>query len=76
MYTMPKEPSCTVKFNFGPKFQYPPDNIGTRPPPMAMCFAPYHNGMGGKESRAVPLGNDSSPVTSMQNREPHIYGTV
>lgn len=74
MYTLPKEPSCTVKFNFGPEFQYPPIDIGLRPVPRAMFFAPYHNGQGGKEPGSVAWGSDSHAVSATQNNEPQRFG--
>lgn len=74
MYTLPKEPSCTVKFNFGPEFQYPPIDIGERPVPRAMFLAPYHNGLGGNEPGSVAWGSDSHAVNATQNNEPQRFG--
>lgn len=42
MYTLPNQPNCVVKFNFGPDFQCFPVDIGDRPVPRPMIEVPYH----------------------------------
>ena len=42
MYTLPNQPNCVVKFNFGPDFECFPEDFGERPVPMPMIDVPYH----------------------------------
>ncbi|CAL0329365.1 unnamed protein product [Lupinus luteus] len=42
MYTLPNEPNCTVKFNFGPDFEFFPEDFNERPIPKPMIEIPYH----------------------------------
>ncbi|XP_050223016.1 protein TRAUCO [Mercurialis annua] len=42
MYTLPNQPNCTVKFNFGPNFEFFPEDFGGRPIPRPMFEVPYH----------------------------------
>ncbi|KAE9620241.1 hypothetical protein Lal_00019064 [Lupinus albus] len=42
MYTLPNEPNCTVKFNFGPDFEFFPEDFNERPIPKPMIEVPYH----------------------------------
>lgn len=48
LYTHPNQPSCEVRFNFGPDFEFFPEDFGGRPVPRPMLEAPYH----GVDSRA------------------------
>ncbi|XP_051142585.1 protein TRAUCO-like [Andrographis paniculata] len=41
MYTLPNQPNCVVKFNFGPDFDAYPDDFGGRPIPSPMVEVPY-----------------------------------
>lgn len=41
MYTLPSQPNCVVKFNFGPDFEQFPDDFGGRPVPRPMFEVPY-----------------------------------
>lgn len=41
IYTLPNQPNCTVQFNFGPEFDFFPEDFGNRPIPKAMCEASY-----------------------------------
>ncbi|KAG8370987.1 hypothetical protein BUALT_Bualt13G0040300 [Buddleja alternifolia] len=41
MYTLPKQPNCVVKFNFGPDFEKFPDDFGEHPVPRPMIEVPY-----------------------------------
>ncbi|KAK6138316.1 hypothetical protein DH2020_027900 [Rehmannia glutinosa] len=41
MYTLPNQPNCVVKFNFGPDFEKFPDDFGGRPVPQPMIEVPY-----------------------------------
>ncbi|MED6135403.1 hypothetical protein PIB30_046142 [Stylosanthes scabra] len=43
MYTLPNEPNCTVKFNFGPDFEFFPEDFQGRPIPKPMIEVPYHD---------------------------------
>ncbi|OIW08807.1 hypothetical protein TanjilG_16388 [Lupinus angustifolius] len=42
MYTLPNEPNCTVKFNFGPDFEFFPGDFNDRPIPKPMIEVSYH----------------------------------
>ncbi|KAJ9139658.1 hypothetical protein P3X46_030371 [Hevea brasiliensis] len=42
MYTLPNQPNCVVKFNFGPDFELFPEDFGGRPIPRPMFEVPYH----------------------------------
>lgn len=53
MYTLPNQPNCEVKFNFGPDFECFPEEFGGRPLPQPLIKVPYH----GTESR---IENDVS----------------
>jgi Set1/Ash2 histone methyltransferase complex subunit ASH2 len=41
MYTLPNEPNCVVKFNFGPDFEFYPQDFGDLPIPQPMSEVPY-----------------------------------
>ncbi|CAF2055267.1 hypothetical protein HID58_069901 [Brassica napus] len=47
MYTLPDQPNCVVKFNFGPEFEFYPEDFGERATPRPMWEVPYH-GFNGK----------------------------
>ncbi|XP_061359640.1 protein TRAUCO [Gastrolobium bilobum] len=42
LFTLPNEPNCTVKFNFGPDFEFFPEDFNERPIPRPMIEVPYH----------------------------------
>ncbi|KAL4283118.1 hypothetical protein GQ457_16G006590 [Hibiscus cannabinus] len=42
VYTLPNQPNCVVKFNFGPDFECYPEDFGGRPFPRPMAEVPYH----------------------------------
>lgn len=42
MYTLPNQPNCVVKFNFGPDFESFPAEFEGRPVPKPMIEVPYH----------------------------------
>lgn len=42
MYTLPHQPNCVVKFNFGPEFEFFPEEFGGRSVPQPMVEVPYH----------------------------------
>jgi Set1/Ash2 histone methyltransferase complex subunit ASH2 len=42
MYTLPSQPNCVVKFNFGLDFEFFPEDFGGRPVPKPMIDVPYH----------------------------------
>ncbi|XVF19304.1 hypothetical protein REPUB_Repub11eG0098900 [Reevesia pubescens] len=42
MYTLPNQPNCMVKFNFGPDFECFPEEFDGRPLPRPMVEVPYH----------------------------------
>lgn len=42
MYTLPHEQNCTVKFNFGPDFEFFPHDFNERPIPKPMVEVPHH----------------------------------
>ncbi|XP_052185969.1 protein TRAUCO isoform X2 [Diospyros lotus] len=54
MYTLPNQPNCVVKFNFGPDFGFFPNDFGGRPIPRPMIEVPYH-GYDGKIENGNPL---------------------
>lgn len=41
MYTLPDEPTCEVRFNFGPDFVFFPGDFASRPLPRPMSEVPY-----------------------------------
>lgn len=41
MYTLPNQPNCQVKFNFGPDFECFPEDLEGRPLPKPMIEVPY-----------------------------------
>lgn len=43
MYTLPNQPPCAVKFNFGPDFEKFPEDFGERPSPRPMVEVPYQS---------------------------------
>ncbi|KAI3449991.1 hypothetical protein Pfo_006656 [Paulownia fortunei] len=43
MYTLPNQPTCVVKFNFGPDFERFPEDFGERPVPRPMIEVPYQS---------------------------------
>ncbi|KAG0481534.1 hypothetical protein HPP92_012392 [Vanilla planifolia] len=55
MYTLPNQPSCEVKFNFGPEFEFFPQEFGIRPIPRPMSEVPYH-GYDGRTEATVENG--------------------
>ncbi|XP_004291769.1 PREDICTED: protein TRAUCO [Fragaria vesca subsp. vesca] len=42
MYTLPHQPNCVVKFNFGPHFEFFPEDFNGGPMPKPMAEVPYH----------------------------------
>lgn len=64
MYTLPNQPNCTVKFNFGPDFECFPEDFGGRLIPRPMIEVPYHgldvrveNGNAWHSTRMCPMLN-------------------
>jgi hypothetical protein len=41
IYTLHNEPNCVVKFNFGPEFEYFPQDLCGLPIPQPMSQVPY-----------------------------------
>ncbi|CAD6258345.1 unnamed protein product [Miscanthus lutarioriparius] len=41
MYTEPGEPDCIIKFNFGPNFEFLPQDFGGLPIPQPMSLVPH-----------------------------------
>jgi Set1/Ash2 histone methyltransferase complex subunit ASH2 len=41
MYTLPDQPNCQVRFNFGPNFEFFPEDFGGRLIPRPMSDVPY-----------------------------------
>ncbi|XP_028114262.1 protein TRAUCO-like [Camellia sinensis] len=56
MYTLPNQPNCVVKFNFGPDFEFFPEDFGDRAVPRPMIEVPYH-GYDGKVENGNPLAS-------------------
>ncbi|KAI3419098.1 B30.2/SPRY domain-containing protein [Psidium guajava] len=54
LYTLPNQPNCLVRFNFGPKLECFPDNFEGRPLPRLMVEVPYHGVVN-------PVENDVPP---------------
>ncbi|KAK9692321.1 hypothetical protein RND81_09G256100 [Saponaria officinalis] len=42
MYTLPNQPNCVIKFNFGPEFECFPADFEGRPVPRPMIEVPYY----------------------------------
>lgn len=61
MYTLPNEPNCEVRFNFGPEFEFFPQDFGGRPIPCPMSEVPYH---GFDTKIEGPTENGSAEKTS------------
>ncbi|KAL3354260.1 hypothetical protein AABB24_018751 [Solanum stoloniferum] len=62
MYTLPDQPNCTVKFNFGPDFECFPEDFAGRSVPKPMVEVPYHgfdgrveNGNSWHSTRMCPM---------------------
>ncbi|XP_059315294.1 protein TRAUCO [Lycium ferocissimum] len=62
MYTLPDQPNCVVKFNFGPDFECFPEDFAGRPVPRPMVEVPYHgfdgrieNGNAWHSTRICPM---------------------
>ncbi|KAI3461127.1 hypothetical protein Pfo_017790 [Paulownia fortunei] len=53
MYTLPNQPNCVVKFNFGPDFETFPVDFGGRPVPRPMIEVPYQ-GYDGRVENGSP----------------------
>ncbi|KAI0527343.1 hypothetical protein KFK09_002943 [Dendrobium nobile] len=56
LYTLPNQPSCEVKFNFGPNFEFFPEDFGDSPIPRAMSEALYY-GFDGRSEGPVENGH-------------------
>ncbi|XP_030458563.2 protein TRAUCO-like [Syzygium oleosum] len=54
MYTLPNQPNCLVRFNFGPELECFPDDFEGRPLPRLMVEVPYHGVVN-------PVENDVPP---------------
>ncbi|KAF9675513.1 hypothetical protein SADUNF_Sadunf09G0039900 [Salix dunnii] len=52
MYTLPNQPNCVVKFNFGPDFEFFPEDFGGRQVPKPMVDVPY-NGLDNRAENGV-----------------------
>lgn len=52
MYTLPDQPNCIVKFNFGPDFECFPEDFAGRSVPRPMVEVPYH-GFDGRVENGV-----------------------
>ncbi|KAK2993804.1 hypothetical protein RJ640_027682 [Escallonia rubra] len=52
MYTLPNQPNCVVRFNFGPDFESFPEDFGGRLVPRPMIEVPYH-GFDGRVENGV-----------------------
>ncbi|XP_055833325.1 protein TRAUCO [Solanum dulcamara] len=62
MYTLPDQPNCIVKFNFGPNFECFPEDFAGRSVPRPMVEVPYHgfdgrveNGNSWHSTRMCPM---------------------
>lgn len=64
MYTLPNEPNCTVKFNFGPDFELFPQDFNERPIPKPMIEVPYHS----FDNRAENESNENENEKKAQSR--------
>ncbi|VFQ71325.1 unnamed protein product [Cuscuta campestris] len=56
MYTLPNQPNCVVRFNFGPDFECFPEDFGGHPLPTPMVEVPYH-GFDGRVENGVSNDN-------------------
>eukprot|EP00850_Spirogloea_muscicola_P025264 SM002594S08658 [mRNA] locus=s2594:267:1082:- [translate_table: standard] len=56
LFTHPSQSKgCTVRFNFGPEFRFPPVDLGERPAPRPMCESPVEAKPGPEATSAVQL---------------------
>ncbi|KAF9597375.1 hypothetical protein IFM89_017721 [Coptis chinensis] len=60
MYTLPNQPNCVVKFNFGPEFEFFPEEFGGRPVPTPMIEVPYQ-GFDGRAENGEFIENEVQP---------------
>lgn len=66
MYTFPNEPNCTVRFNFGPEFKFPPVDVGALA--QAMIYAPFCQ-LDGQEGESVAWASESHALNSSGTAE-------
>lgn len=65
MYTLPApEKKCSVRFNFGPKLQFPPTEWGDRSTPRLMSQAPPPEGLGANIEEPPPVDDSKEPKKS------------
>ena len=69
MYTLPSpEKKCSVRFNFGPNFQFPVRDWGDRPVPMPMSQAPPPEGLAADIEEPPPAdGNKETKKSDTAN---------
>uniref|UniRef100_A0ACD5XPD9 Uncharacterized protein n=1 Tax=Avena sativa TaxID=4498 RepID=A0ACD5XPD9_AVESA len=77
MYTMPDEPSCEVRFNFGPGFVFFPEDFAGRPVPRPMSEVPYQayelKNEGPAENGAMQRAMHPNIIVDSANSEPNAY---
>ncbi|CAN6203902.1 unnamed protein product [Urochloa humidicola] len=64
--TVPNQPNCEVEFNFGPHFEFFPEDFGGRPIPQPMNEDPYE---GYKLEDNGPAENGAYPYKVIQSSE-------
>ncbi|KAF3772869.1 TRAUCO protein [Nymphaea thermarum] len=64
MYTLPNQPNCVVRFNFGPDFDCFPQDFGGCPVPSPMIEAPYH----GFDGEATENGDNAAENGQSENK--------
>ncbi|CAN6459827.1 unnamed protein product [Victoria cruziana] len=64
MYTLPNQPNCVVRFNFGPDFERFPQDFGECPFPSPMIDAPYH----GFDGEATENGDNAAENGQSENK--------
>lgn len=69
MYTLPSpEKKCSVRFNFGPTFQFPVKEWGDRPVPLPMSQAPPPEGLAADIEEPLPAdGNKETKKSDTAN---------
>lgn len=71
MYTLPSpEKKCSVRFNFGPNFQFPIEEWGDRPVPLPMSQAPPPEGLAAADVEEPPPA-DGTNETKNKSETPN-----
>ncbi|XP_058730327.1 protein TRAUCO-like [Vicia villosa] len=76
MYTLPNEPNCTVKFNFGPDFEFFPEDFNERPIPKPMIEVPHHGFDNQVENEKKSSGESDEKKSNGESEEKKSNGEL